>query len=62
MPSCKPSCEGPPLVRTGGGEPVLVLGDVGVDALQHHPHGESKEPGQEPIEDQVEEQDQAWGG
>lgn len=59
----KPSCKRAPRAQelTRGGEAVLVFGDVGVDALQHHPHGEREQAGQEAVEEQVEEQDQPWG-
>lgn len=42
-------------------EAVLVLGDIWVHRLEHHPHGEREEGGEETVEHQIEEQDQSWG-
>lgn len=43
------------------GQPVLVLGSVVRDGLQHHPHGEGEHGREEAIEDEVEEEDEGWG-
>lgn len=44
------------------GQPVLVLRGVVRDSLQHHPHGEGEHGGEEAIEDEVEEEDEGYGG
>lgn len=45
-------------VLTWVGHPILIAGNVIIQGLQHHPHGEGEHSRQEPIEDEVEEQDE----
>lgn len=41
-------------------QPVLVLGGMVRDSLQHHPHGEGEHSRKEAIEDEVEEEDKGF--
>lgn len=41
---------------------VLVLGGMVGDSLQHHPHGEGEHGGEEPIKNEVEEEDKGPAG
>jgi len=47
-------------VLTWSGQPVLPGGFVVVERQQHDVHGQGEHPRQKQVEDQVEEQDQAW--
>lgn len=42
------------------GDAVLVARNVFIQSLEHHPHGEREHPRQKTVEDEVEEQDEAW--